>query len=206
MRSLMPSKRLPKEQVADNVIAAARELVIEGGGEALQARAIAKRAGVSVGTVYNAYGDLVGLQLALHGQTLAKFQVAFEEVDVTKTDAPMTERLAAFANVYVMFVSENQKLWEALVAFNASRDLSELPSWYLDRVRYLLGYLDKELVKLEALKEDEELRQTVSRALYGAVNGIMNAGLVGKLDNLLQDTMLKQMRVIIDALVEKYDR
>lgn len=205
MRSLIPGKRLPKEQVADNVITAARDLVIEGGGDALQARAIAKRAGVSVGTVYNSYGDLVGLQLALHGQTLAKFQVAFEEVDATNVDAPTADRIAAFANAYIVFVSENQKLWEALVAFNAGRDLSELPSWYIDRVRYLLGYLDKELIKIDALEQNSELRQTVSRALYGAVNGILNAGLVGKLDNLLQETMLKQMRIIIDALVEKYD-
>ena len=60
-----------QEQTRRDVVTAAGALIAEGGVEALTMRKLAERAGVSVATLYNQFGDRDGVLVAFVSSGLA---------------------------------------------------------------------------------------------------------------------------------------
>ena len=98
------------------LLGAARELLAEGGVEALSLRAIARRAGVSPMAPYRHYPDKEHLLAAVAAQGFAAFSCALRNADET---APPGEALVAQAVAYVQFALANPAMFRLM--FGAPR-------------------------------------------------------------------------------------
>lgn len=97
-----PAERADAARSRRMVLAAAREMVAEGGTCALSMDAVAARAGVGVGTVYRRFGDRAGLAFALLDSEEQRFQNAFiHGPPPLGPGAPPVARIRAFLDAYV---------------------------------------------------------------------------------------------------------
>lgn len=173
--------------VRDALIKSTLSLMEMGGLEAVKARVVAERAGVSVGTVYNLFGNVDQLVLAANlkiyeelGKIGAERMVAIE-ADLQKrvkggklADTPRNRlyaRLRGLADTYVDFVSANANRWSALLAFNRTRAVSDSEDnlRHLNALIDILGGVLKDTPKWKTSAE----RRQAGRALWSAVHGIV---------------------------------
>ena len=75
----VPPRRQPKERLRGEILTVAEEIVSQDGLSALQARRVASEAGCSVGSIYNAFGDLDELILAVNEATLDLMSVPLSD-------------------------------------------------------------------------------------------------------------------------------
>lgn len=195
---------LNKDEVRQKAIEIAGRLIEEGGAEALQARAIAKEAGVSVGSIYNIVGDIdalhrmvnVGLldELGQAGADAVR-QLAAEGV----TD--VRERLLTLSDTYLRFVEKNYVKWSALLAFNRSKPLAEMPDWYMARLEMLFSIIAG-VLEDTPLKDDDARRATAARALWSAVHGIVTNAFIGRKEIGHADESRAQIDVLVSVFVK----
>jgi AcrR family transcriptional regulator len=104
----------------ERLLAAAREIIQEGGAQALTMDRLAERAGVGKGTVFRRFGSRAGLLLTLLDDSEAAFQERFLfGPPPLGPGAPGLERLVAFGAARIAYVVEFDDL--VLAAENASR-------------------------------------------------------------------------------------
>lgn len=104
----------------ERLLAAAREIIQEGGAQALTMDRLAERAGVGKGTVFRRFGSRAGLLLTLLDDSEAAFQERFLfGPPPLGPGAPGLERLVAFGAARIAYVVEFGDL--VLAAENASR-------------------------------------------------------------------------------------
>ncbi len=104
-----------RAQVRRSIQRAATELYREQGLSSISARAVAKRAGVSVGTIYSYFGDLAGL-----GQSLWEGRVARQEAvfrDVARQHERPLARIEALVRAYLSFGIEQHELYRSALMF-----------------------------------------------------------------------------------------
>lgn len=104
-----------RAEVRRSIQRAATELYREQGLTAVSARAVAKRAGVSVGTIYSYFGDLAGL-----GQSLWEGRVARQEEmfrDVARQHDDPAARIEALVRAYLSFGIEQRDLYRNALMF-----------------------------------------------------------------------------------------
>ena len=184
---------LKHDAVRDDLIRSTLSLMEQGGLEAVKARAVADAVGVSVGTVYNLFGNVDQLILTANlrvyqelGAIGAAGMVTIE-ADLQKkiksgklADTPRNRlyvRLRGLAETYVDFVSKNANRWSALLAFNRTRTMSENEDnlRHLNALIDILGDVLKDTPKWSTANE----RRQVGRALWSAVHGIIVTNFFG---------------------------
>jgi AcrR family transcriptional regulator len=107
-RPLLPVLGQPPPERADAarnrqaLLAAAHEIMVEEGIDALTMDRLAAAAGVGVGTVYRRFGDLAGLAFALLDDEEKQFQRSFlSGPPPLGPGAPAEERIRAFLHAFV---------------------------------------------------------------------------------------------------------
>ena len=111
----------------ERLLAAARELIDEGGAEGLTMDRLAERAGVGKGTVFRRFGSRAGLMLTLLNDSEAAFQSRFLfGPPPLGPGAPALDRLVAFGIERIAYVIEYGDL--VLAAEAASRGRFEVPA------------------------------------------------------------------------------
>lgn len=104
-----------RAEVRRSIQQAAVELYRAEGLSAVSARAVAKKAGVSVGTIYSYFGDLKGL-----GQSLWEPQIARLEDELRAAaghqDAPLA-RIEALLRAYLAFGIDQAELYRNALMF-----------------------------------------------------------------------------------------
>jgi AcrR family transcriptional regulator len=85
-----------REAVSEAILEAAEGVALENGLEAASAAAIAARAGVAVGTLYNYFPDRDGILAALFKSRRAEIVPAIEAAAVAGAGLAFEERLRAF--------------------------------------------------------------------------------------------------------------
>ena len=199
----MPRTAQDPDALRARAIDEARVLMREGGPEAVKARAVAQALGVSVGTVYNLFGHLGELVLALNGQV---YDALYEAVTAGRAaaaaeGADASGQMVALARAYLRFVAENSQLWGGVLAYNrASREAP--PVWYRKKELALLGVIAETIAGFPGA-EDEARRDIATRALWAAVHGIVTisvarGGLIAP-----EDEVQAQMDLVVEAVAAK---
>lgn len=154
-------------------LAAAGDLLAEVGPEGMKAREIAKRAGLSVGSIYKQFGDIDDLIRTLNLQTYQAFaehhRSALDDVNAQTED--VLKRLMALARAYVGFVRDNGPRWRALLAYTRRTDI-EQPAAYQAIEDELYGVVGAVLADLPGCVDADECRDAVE-ALWASVHGIV---------------------------------
>lgn len=110
------------------ILEAARDLLAEGGIDALSMRAVAARVGVSATAIYNYFENKQALVESVISIGFERFDNYLREA---VADRPMgsPERLQALGEAYIRFALENREYFRVLFATQTElpRDIEELP-------------------------------------------------------------------------------
>lgn len=101
-----------REELEELILAEAHVLMAETGLQHFSAREVAKRIGYSVGTLYNVFGSLDRLLLAVNSRTFILW--AAEIGAALAKAAPGTDRIAILVDCYFDFAAANSNLWTAI--------------------------------------------------------------------------------------------
>ncbi|MDA9207427.1 TetR/AcrR family transcriptional regulator [Octadecabacter sp.] len=156
------------------LISHAKQRITAEGLKNLRARDLANDAGCALGAIYNVFGDLGDLVLAVNAETFENLGASVAE---SLADAPQTptDQLVIMAQAYHHFASANYHLWRAL--FDIERPAGETaPEWYLAEMGQLFAYIDAPLSVLFP-DHDTEQRALLTKALFSSVHGIVLLGL-----------------------------
>ena len=194
---------LNRDDAKRQIMEAADELIEQGGAAALQVRAIAKKAGVSVGSVYNIVGDIETLHRTINVQLLDELGMAGTATSARLRADGVTdvrERLLALSETYLDFVEQNYAKWSALLNFNRARPTEDLPDGYMVRLEMLFDIIAEVLMDTP-LGDDEERRRTAARALWSAVHGIVTNSFIGSFSTSHESESRRQIDLLVTVFV-----
>jgi len=136
------------------------------------AREVAKRIGYSIGTLYNVFGSLNRLLLAVNARTIGLW-VAEIEAALEKAEG---DRIAALVESYFAFAGAHRNIWSAIYDHRSPAG-EELPDWYRAALESLTGVMVREVVA--ALPE---ARRADVPALAGSLLALVHGHCVFALD------------------------
>jgi len=111
------------------ILVAARDLLAEGGLDALSMRAVAARVGISATAIYNYFTNKQALVRRVVTRGFERFVGYLEEAIVDKPVGSM-ERLSALGEAYIRFALENREYFFVIFAAHGDcpREIEELPA------------------------------------------------------------------------------
>ncbi|WP_108815396.1 TetR/AcrR family transcriptional regulator [Loktanella sp. Alg231-35] len=163
-----------RKELRENLIAIAERRIAADGLGALRARDLAAEAGCAVGAIYNVFGDLTDLALAVNART---FHTLGADVAAALALAPEdpVEQLVVMAQAYHHYAAANHLSWRAL--FDVERAPGEAaPEWYLQEMGQLFAYISDPLAVIFPDRDSAEIA-LLTRALFSSVHGIVLLGL-----------------------------
>lgn len=199
---------MDKQAVRARIIDITSGLIAAHGLEGFKIRDVAKEAGVSVGSVYNLFGDADGLLRVVNTRLLDALGEAGEAgvAEIERNNiSGVRERLLLLSRVYFDFVNENQTAWSALLTYNRSIANVETPKWYLDRMELLFDIIAG-VLRDTRLAEDETQLVTGARALWSSVHGIVTHAYRGQDDALSHSNTWAQIDLLISTFVSGLER
>lgn len=163
-----------RKALRDDLISIAETIITSDGLGSLRARDLASQAGCAVGAIYNVFGDLNELVLAVNART---FKSLGADVAAALAEAPQspTEQLIIMAQAYHHFANDNYNLWRALFDVERAKG-TDAPEWYLAEMGQLFTYIRDPLSALNP-KMDGESLTLLTKALFSSVHGIVLLGL-----------------------------
>ncbi|WP_417468032.1 TetR/AcrR family transcriptional regulator [Maricaulis sp.] len=188
------------ERDREAALQAARTLLSTGGLEALQARAIAREAGLSVGSIYKLFGDIDSLvrilNLETHREFAAHHRAALAAMTGEGSDAEA--RLTALARAYLDFVLENGRRWDAVLR-TSRRVEAGRPAEYVQSEEALFAIVESVIADLPGFA-DPVLRARATRALWASVHGIISVTLANSRASDPATDALAQIDLILGAV------
>jgi AcrR family transcriptional regulator len=163
-----------REALRTNLIEIAERTIATKGLRALRARDLAQEAGCAVGAIYNVFGDLTDLTLAVNARTFHRLGA---DVAAALAEAPQdpVEQLVVMAQAYHHFAAANHLSWRAL--FDVERpEGATAPDWYLQEMGRLFVYVSDPLAVIFPDIPPKDLAR-LTRALFSSVHGIVMLGL-----------------------------
>jgi len=144
----------------------------EVGFARFSAREVAKRIGYSIGTLYNVFGNLSRLLLAVNARTIGLWVAEIEAA----LDRAEGDRIAALVESYFAFAGRHRNIWSAIYDHRSPAG-EQLPDWYAQALASLTGVMVREVAA--ALPAD---RQAEAPALAGSLLALVHGHCVFALD------------------------
>lgn len=170
----MPRPALTDEQRRETrrkIRAAAAALHAESGRTDLSARAVAERAGVSVGTLYSYFGSLSELMQSLWRQPARRLVEELEQICAKEPDP--VSRLKSLLEAYAGFSEEQRSVFRGAFLFVRPESQEPPAQVSLDEDRFF-GLFRQSIIDGQAAGsirdgEPDRLTQTVLSAVHGAI-------------------------------------
>ena len=181
-----------REELYALAMSAARQIVRQEGLHALTARGLAAAIGYSPGTLYNLFENLDELTLHVNASTLDALHDAVSEGGLSgDPDADLDRMLRR----YLGFLGDNPALWTAV--FDHRRPSgSELPEWYLGRIRRLMGLVETALAPLFPPGEEKQ-RSEAAAVLWSGLHGICTLAQDGRLSRVGAQSVPEMARSLV---------
>ncbi|MGL5114952.1 MAG: TetR/AcrR family transcriptional regulator [Beijerinckiaceae bacterium] len=187
------AKLRSREVMKDEFIVIGEALIEAEGLAALQARAVAERAGCSVGTIYNSFETIDGLILAVNVRTLGELGQRLRKALAGNEQATLANRLGVLAFAYLDFAATHTLRWRAVFEHNMSAR-QPVPDWYRAAQAPLFGLLAQTLP--EAMNDHR--RKVASHMLFAAAHGVVTLALDTKLtDHFDREATEDQLRMLV---------
>ena len=185
-----------REATRERLLTSATAILEAEGLEAVQARRVAREAGCSVGTLYNVFGDIDGLIIAMNARSLARLGQVVSAAEAADPSRPLADRLLALAKGYVGFAVANRSRWEAIFKHRLP-DGREVPASYLADQARLMALIEEALA---GTVSDPERRAFAARGLFAAVHGAVTLALDDRLGGQLHRELEAQIRFITGTM------
>ena len=184
-----------------DILTIALGIMTREGLGAVQARRVALDAGCSVGTIYNIFGGLDGLIIAVNSETLDLMGGELRAVYEATQELSTPERLTALALAYMNFAFSHHARWSAIFEHRLPPGKS-LPEDYDASRAELLALLARAIGSGPA-KPDERLR--AARSLFAATHGIITLALDNKMSPFDPAVVEADIRFIVTAAARGLD-
>ena len=156
-----------REELSAMILAEGHRQLSSVGYARFSARELAKRIGYSVGTLYNVFGSLDQLMLAINGRTLDMW-LHYLESRLADVDAS-SDRLRTAISAYFEFAVLNRHAWTALYDFRLADD-EPTPEFYSDKVTAITDVVIRELAAMLPWDRKAEA-PALARSLLATVHG-----------------------------------
>jgi len=103
-----------RNELIEMAVACGRQLVVEGGPQALTARKVAEQMGYTPGTLYNLFTNIEGLMLAVNQGSLEHLAERMAQIMIDEPEAKQC--LGKFCAAYLDFHRSEPELWKLLFA------------------------------------------------------------------------------------------
>ncbi|SFJ41901.1 TetR/AcrR family transcriptional regulator [Jannaschia pohangensis] len=187
-----------RANLRDTLIDLARETIAGEGTSALKARTLAAEAGCSVGSIYNVFGDMHELVMAVNGETFRDLGQAVTDAIVASAATTPTDRMITMAEAYLAYAAAHPQLWRALFDVPIT-ETSNLPSWYLEALDELLSIIDAPVSDLFPDLPPDAVRLR-TRALFSSIHGIVLLGIEERISSVGKDNISDMIRFIVESV------
>jgi len=192
-------------EIREHVIKAATRAIESKGLEGIKARPIAQRAGISVGSIYNLFGDLDALTRIVNGRTYdALYEIERRALDEARRAGKSScAQMMDLAAAYLEFVETHQSIWLAALSFNRSQT-EHPPQWYLDKEQALFRIIEDAIATFPGA-QDTETRKNNARALWASIHGIVTVAVA---DGFLMQPIANvwtQIQIIVNAVARSLE-
>ncbi|MES2288135.1 MAG: TetR/AcrR family transcriptional regulator [Pseudomonadota bacterium] len=160
------------------VIAEAHKHMAEVGFLRFSAREVAKRIGYSIGTIYNVFGTLDALLVAVNTRT---FDLWIDHLS-RHLDRASDDRIKAMVEGYFSFARENPNLWMAIYDHRLPHDMTMPEGDAVERGK-LTRIVEHEIATALGQPENESTA-ALTRSLVAVVHGHCSFALTGTFDLL----------------------
>ncbi len=178
------------------LVAAAAEILREGGSPAFSARAVAERAGSAVGSVYTQFESLEALRLEANAVTMRELRLTLADALPGCQSEAMEDRLLCLAEAYLRFAADNHNAWAAL--FEPST-MTAPPEIAAD-ISALFAILES--VLREGGVADEAEISVMARTLWSSVHGMVYLGETGGLRPIGPEDVRPMIHALVHAVVK----
>ena len=172
---------------------AERQIAAEG-LSTLRARDLAAQAGCAVGAIYNVFGDLKQIALAVNGRTFHRLG-RFVGDAIKDQELTPRETLVALSHAYLHFAAQNPRLWRALFDIELT-ETDEVPDWYREELGLLFSYIAEPLADVFPTMPPDEV-QLMTRALFSSVHGMVLLGLERRISAVPMDQMERMIDLVM---------
>ncbi|MEO9685632.1 MAG: TetR/AcrR family transcriptional regulator [Tateyamaria sp.] len=179
----------------DTLIDIAEKQIEAKGMAAIKARTLATKAGCSVGAIYNVFGDLEDVIVAVNGRTFGKLGRHVAQALQGKDDLPATERLIVMSYAYLDYASQHPLLWSALFDLRMSTDM-DVPAWYIKELGQLFSVIDGPVRECFPDLDADNVR-LMTRALFSSVHGIIMLGLENRISGVPRDHIHQMIAMLL---------
>lgn len=188
-------------EVREQALQAAGRLLAERGLKGMQARTIAARAGLSVGSIYKLFGDIEDLIRELNLRTYRDLAAHLRAslAEAAQPETAVFERTMVLVRAYIEFIVTQNARFHALLTFN-QRQAVAAPKAYRETEDALFGIVEGVLAGGPGF-EDEAFRRRAARTLWASVHGIVTVTLPNAtLDDPVGEA-LEQISMMVGALI-----
>ncbi len=186
------------EELRENIVVAATELIATSGLSGLSAREIARRIGYSPGTIYNVFVNLDDLILNIEGRML-------DDLDASLAALPANSdpraHLLGLAEAYLSFTHQNPRLWNLLFEHHLPAGV-DVPVEYRDKLNVLLERIENALRPLAVTDDDEADLKRRARVLCAGVHGITSLSTADKLSNITAESAWPLVKDLVETYLD----
>jgi AcrR family transcriptional regulator len=189
-----------REELREMALKAAREIVKDEGIQKLTTRAVAKRIGYSVGTLYVIFKNVDDLKFGLNALSLAEMRTRM--VEATDQIVDPAERLMAMGHFYLGFGLASQSLWRLMFEHQLPGDepIPEVITRETDALLVLVRTAIKEILPAASTEEVTK----VAAAFWSALHGVAHLMVTDKLHlahvDSAHDVLTCQMELLIKGI------
>ncbi|MEM7490017.1 MAG: TetR/AcrR family transcriptional regulator [Pseudomonadota bacterium] len=191
-----------RADLRDRLIDLARARIEAEGPAALKARDLARAADCSVGSIYNVFGDMHDLLVAVNGRTFLALGAHVTEAVTRAEESDPTERMIVMSEAYLDFASAHPRLWRALFDTRITLSDPDVPDWYLSALDDLFAIIDAPLRQVFPDLPADMIRIR-TRALFSSVHGIVLLGVEQRASGVGPDHLPEMIRFIISAVTQR---
>ena len=172
--------------------------ITDGGIEMIRARELAGQAGCAVGAIYNVFGDLNELIMAVNGRTFRRLGAhVLAAVEARNADRPV-DVLITMGHAYLDFARNNTPAWRTLFDLNMT-DEDDVPDWYREEMRALLAIIAKPVSETFPDFSEKEVAM-MTRGLFSSIHGIVLLGLQRRISAVAIEDMERTISLILSNL------
>lgn len=164
------------DELRELLISCGHELIAERGFAKFSAREAARRAGYSVGTIYNVFGGLDSYLIAVNSRTFRHWS-EWLEMELAKAPDDTEGRIEALVRAYFGFAEVNRNAWMAIYDHRIDRSIEIAREDEAAR-EALTGVVDREVAAALGARDEQEIRRLV-RSLIATVHGHCSLWLTG---------------------------
>ena len=165
-----------REELRELMLKAARGIVRDSGVAALSSRKVANQVGYTVGTIFQVFGNMDHLVVELNIATLKRL---YEHCRTAPHGFDAEARIRNLANAFLTFANENKNEWDAVISYQYSKDLTQLPE-YREQVLLLHAAISDSISEFYS-KDDEAQRMDDVSLLWTSLYGIFVLASASKL-------------------------